>query len=153
MNKKIICALFLSIFAITSSAYAVEEKDWGIAAGFRIAKIPYPSEERTVQDFIPLMFYDGDIFFIRGLTGGAKLYNQDKWQFSLIGRYRYFDIPAEYQNLVQGNALDAGGRLTYRINTVPVQRAACSRIFAHQLFMRFFVRHIVLFRIAQRHML
>lgn len=114
--KIIASTLLLSIFAITSSAYAVEEKDWGIAAGIRTAKIPYPSEERTVQDFIPLMFYDGDIFFIRGLTGGAKLYNRDKIQFSLLGRYRYFDIPAEYQNLVQGNALDAGVQLKYRIN-------------------------------------
>ena len=99
----------LSLSAITSSAYAVEEKDWGIAAGIRTAKIPYPSEERTVQDFIPLMFYDGDIFFIRGLTGGAKLYNRDKLQFSLLGRYRYFDIPAEYQNLVQGKEENADG--------------------------------------------
>ena len=55
------------------------------------------------------MFYDGDIFFIRGLSGGIKLYSKDAWQFSLIGRYRYFDIPAEYQNLAQGGALDVWG--------------------------------------------
>jgi len=109
-------ALLLLSFSIAVNAYEVPEKDWGIAVGIRNAKIPYPSQEERVNDFIPLMFYDGDIFFIRGLTGGAKLYNKDKWQFSLIGRYRYFDIPAEYQNLVQGNALDIGGQLKYRIN-------------------------------------
>ena len=84
--------------------------------GIRNAKIPYPAKEERVSDVIPLIFYDGDIFFIRGLIGGAKLYNKDKWQLSLIGRYRYFDIPAEFQNLVQGNALDIGGELKYRIN-------------------------------------
>lgn len=113
--KKIIIAVLLFCFSASSFAYEVAEKDWGIAAGFRIARIPYPTEEQQVSDFIPLMFYDGDIFFIRGLTGGARLYDKDQWQFSLIARYRYFDIPAEYQNLVRGNSLDAGGELKYRI--------------------------------------
>ena len=36
------------------------EKDWGIAVGIRSANIPYPSEVDRVEDFIPLMFYDGD---------------------------------------------------------------------------------------------
>ncbi len=97
-------------------AYEVPEKDWGIAGGFRIARIPYPAQEEQVADFMPLMFYDGDTFFIRGLTGGAKLYNEEKWQFSVIGRYRYFDIPAEYQNLIRGNSLDIGGQVKYRID-------------------------------------
>jgi len=59
------------------------------------------------------MFYDGDILFIRGLTGGAKLYNKGAWQFSLLGRYRYLDIPEEYQNRVQGNEFDVGGEVRY----------------------------------------
>lgn len=116
--KKTAIAIFL-FFSITPSvqAYEVAEKDWGIAIGIRSAKIPYPTQTERVDDFIPLLFYDGDIFFIRGLTGGAKLYNKDKWQFSLFSRYRYFDIPKEYQNLTQGNALDVGVEAKYRINT------------------------------------
>ncbi len=114
--KNIFASLILSVFTLSAHAYEVPEKDWGIAMGIRNAKIPYPAKEERVNDVVPLMFYDGDIFFIRGLTGGAKLYNKDKWQFSLIGRYRYFDIPAEFQNLVRGNALDIGGELKYRIN-------------------------------------
>ena len=113
--KNIFIVLFIFVFSLSAYADGIPEKDWGIAAGFRIARIPYPTDEQQVSDFIPLMFYDGDILFIRGLTGGAKLYNKDKWQFSLIGRYRYFDIPAEYQNLIRGNSLDAGGELKYRI--------------------------------------
>lgn len=128
MNNKIVVtifALFVASYFIvlagmslmpTVHASAIAEKDWGIAVGVRSARIPYPAEEERVEDFVPLMFYDGDIFFIRGLTGGIKLYDKDDWQFSLIGRYRYFDIPAEYQNLVQGNALDVGGQLKYRID-------------------------------------
>ncbi len=114
--KYISAALAFLFLSMPVYAYDIPEKDWGIAVGIRSAKIPYKAEDESVQDFIPLMFYDGDIFFIRGLTGGIKLYDKDAWQFSLIGRYRYFDIPSEYQNLAQGNALDAGGQLKYRID-------------------------------------
>lgn len=134
--KKVFAAIVLFVFTLSSYAYAVPEnavleiaipenaipenaipeKDWGIAVGIRTAEIPYEAKDDSVQDFIPLLFYDGDIFFIRGLTGGIKLYNKDDWQLSLIGRYHYFDLPEEFQNLVQGNTLVAGGQLKYRIN-------------------------------------
>jgi len=116
--KRIHFILYLFVFILSTEvfAYEVPEKNWGIAAGIRSANIPYPAKEDSVDDFIPLLFYDGDLFFVRGLTGGIKLYQKDVWQFSLIGRYRYFDIPAEFQNLVQGNAFDVGGQLKYRFN-------------------------------------
>ena len=93
-----------------------EPNDWGIAAGFRNASIPFAAAEDQVSDFIPLMFYDGDRFFIRGLTGGVKLFKHDDWQFNVIGRYRYFDIPAEYQNLVRGDGTDVGVQAKYLWN-------------------------------------
>jgi outer membrane protein len=104
------------LFAQPGIAADTPEKNWGLAVGFRIAKIPYPAQEEQVSDFIPLMFYDGDIFFVRGLTGGVKLYDLEEWQFNLIARYRYFDIPAEFQNLVRGNSLDIGGEVKYQFN-------------------------------------
>ncbi len=113
--KKLFLLFVLFVFSFSAYAYDVPEKDWGIAVGFRLSRIPFPSAEKQVADFIPLMFYDGDTFFIRGLTGGIKLYDKDQWQLSLIGRYRYFDIPAEFQNLIRGNGVDVGGRLKYRI--------------------------------------
>ena len=70
-TKSIALSIFLFLVSIiapaSAYAYEVPEKDWGIAAGFRIAKIPYSlTQEEQVSDFVPLMFYDGDIFFIRG---------------------------------------------------------------------------------------
>lgn len=93
-----------------------EPNNWGIAVGFRSAKIPYPTADDRVSDFIPLMFYEGERFFIRGLTGGVRLYEQGDWQFSLIGRYRYFDIPAEFQNVIRGSGTDAGLQARYAWN-------------------------------------
>ena len=108
MMKKIVITLFLFVFSFPVYADGVPEKNWGLAVGIRHAVIPFKAKDDSVQDFIPLMFYDGDIFFIRGLSGGIKLYNKNEWQFSLLARYRYFDIPSEYQNLAQGIALDFG---------------------------------------------
>ena len=90
--------LALLSLAFTASADNLEEGNWGIAIGYRIADIPYPAKDGHVDDFIPLLFYDSDLFFVRGLTGGANLYREGPWQFSLLGRYRYLDIPEEYQN-------------------------------------------------------
>lgn len=105
--------LALLSLAFTASADNLEEGNWGIAIGYRIADIPYPAKDGHVDDFIPLLFYDSDLFFVRGLTGGAKLYREGPWQFSLLGRYRYLDIPEEYQNRVQGNEFDVGGEVRY----------------------------------------
>jgi outer membrane protein len=115
--RKLSLVLILFSLAVTASADTTETADtieganWGIAIGYRYADIPYPAKDESVDDFIPL-----DIFFIRGLTLGAKLHNQDAWQFNLLGRYRYLDIPEEYQNRVQGNEFDVGGEVRYRFD-------------------------------------
>jgi len=106
-------ALVLLIHPSTASADTIEEGNWGIAIGYRIADIPYPAKDEQVSDVIPLMFYDGDVFFVRGLTVGAKLYKDGPWQISLLGRLRYMDIPEEYQNRVQGEEFDVGGEIRY----------------------------------------
>jgi len=94
-----------------------EPKLWGIAMGLRSAEIPYQAEEDTVSDVIPLMFYDDDgRFFLRGLTAGFRFYNQEAWQFNALGRYRFTDIPAIYQNVYSRNALDLGMQLKRRFS-------------------------------------
>jgi outer membrane protein len=107
----------LLISLLTGNALAeVKENNWGIAAGFRSAMIPFASDENSVEDFIPLMFYEGETFFIRGLTAGAQLYEKDQFQINALGRYRFFDIPKEYQNLVREDAIDLGLELKYQLD-------------------------------------
>ncbi len=43
------------------------EQNWGIAAGLRVARIPFDTEDKTVTNFIPQLFYEDDLFFLRGL--------------------------------------------------------------------------------------
>jgi len=85
-----------------------EEKTWGLGVLFRNAEIPFDTQANNVTSFVPMMFYQGDTFFIRGIEGGAHLYQNNDWQFNTMARMRFFDIPAEYQNEVQGDTIDLG---------------------------------------------
>lgn len=85
-----------------------QEKTWGLGVLFRNAQIPFDTEADNVTSFVPMMFYQGETFFIRGIEGGAHLYQNNDWQFNAIARMRFLDIPAEYQNAVQGDTLDLG---------------------------------------------
>lgn len=85
-----------------------EEQSWGIGALVRNAEIPFDTDADNVTSFVPMMFFQGETFFMRGIEGGAHLYKHQDWEFNAIGRLRFFDIPAEYQNAVQGDTVDAG---------------------------------------------
>ena len=102
---------------LANSAMADQANNpWGISAGYRIARIPFPTADEQVSDFIPKLYFEGDTFFLHGLSGGAKLYSYDNWRFNLLGKYRYFDIPAEYQNAIRGNGLDWGLQTVYKFD-------------------------------------
>ncbi len=106
----------MCLLALPVQANLNEYDPWGIAMGFRIARIPFPASDKQVADVIPLLFFNNKYVFLRGMTGGLKLYDKDEWQLSLIGRYRYFDIPARYQNEIRGNGLDLGFQGKYRFS-------------------------------------
>lgn len=102
--------LFSIIFISNTQAQEanIQEKTWGLGVLIRNSTIPFNTEADNVSSFVPMMFYQGDTFFLRGIEGGAHLYQQDDWQINAIGRMRFFDIPAEYQNQVQADTVDLG---------------------------------------------
>ena len=114
--KKSLAALLALLVCSPAMANLNQYDPWGIAMGFRIARIPYPASEKQVSDVIPLLFFNNRYVFIRGQTGGLKVYDKDEWQVSLIGRYRYFDIPTRFQNEIRGNGLDLGLQAKYRFS-------------------------------------
>ena len=104
--------LWLPLLAVAQDR---EPDTWGVALGVRSALIPYSSEVERVNDVVPLLYYDNnEVFFIRGLTAGIRFYNLEQLQLAAIGRYRFFDIPADFQNETQGNAVDVGLQFKYR---------------------------------------
>jgi outer membrane protein len=81
-----------------------DEPRWAVGAAMRSATIPFASDDRTVATFIPFVYYDQKtIFYFRGLEGGAYLWKPGDWKFSAMGRLRFFDIPRDYQNEIQGD--------------------------------------------------
>ncbi|KLV03788.1 MltA-interacting MipA family protein [Photobacterium aquae] len=92
------------------------EQQWGIAATIRTASIPYATkdvvEDTSVSSFLPLMFYEGDRVFLRGMEGGLNLYRQDSWELNALLRMHFIDIPSSFQNQIGGDTADYG--LQYR---------------------------------------
>lgn len=110
-----------SIFAQQDPALLEKNKwsesvpEWGIAVGVRTASIPYTgSPEETVSDFVPKMYYEGDYIFLRGEYGGVRFFEGEDYSLSVLGRYRYFDIPAQYQREFKGTNIDMGLQFEYR---------------------------------------
>ena len=122
MNLKNRMLVFLSIILIISNVYSSDttttvqpERPWALGMIARVATIPFETEgDRTVGTLIPLIFYDGEIFYMRALERGFRLYKTGDWQFTLLGRLLFVDIPKDYQNEVQGDNLTVGLQARYR---------------------------------------
>ncbi|RHW77804.1 MipA/OmpV family protein [Colwellia sp. RSH04] len=95
-------------FEANTKKQVFSEQTWGIGVLMRNAEIPFNTISDNVTSFVPMMFYQGETFFMRGIEGGAHLYQQSDWRVNAIARMRFFDIPAEFQNQVQGDTIDLG---------------------------------------------
>jgi len=91
------------------------EKPWGLGGAVRTATIPFGNRQGMVTSFVPLLFYQGDTFYLDGMEGGATLYEDGRWRIRALGRLRFFDIPADLQNLIQGDTVDWGGQARLRL--------------------------------------
>ena len=114
-----LCLLFLvqttHLYATEEGAKPSGEKNWAIGMVARLATIPFATQDdRTVGTLIPLFYYEGETFYLRGTEMGFRFYSQGDWQFSLMGRMHFFDIPKQYQNEVQGDNVDWGLQAKYQ---------------------------------------
>jgi outer membrane protein len=91
------------------------EQKWGLGFSFRSGSIPYATNDKIVNDFVPMLFFENDYFFLNGLESGFKLYNTQQWRFSALTRAHYTDIPQEYQNQLQTNSTDVGFQIRYKL--------------------------------------
>ncbi|MEK6193903.1 MAG: MipA/OmpV family protein, partial [Deltaproteobacteria bacterium] len=72
----------------------------------RLASVPFVAEDDTDLDIVPLLYYDEGRFYLHGLETGFIFYNDDKWRISALGRYRFFNVPDEYQQDAHGSTFD-----------------------------------------------
>ena len=96
------------------------EQTWGLAAVVRNASIPYATEkvvaDSTVSTFVPMMFYQGDRFFLNGIEGGINLYRMDEWELNALVRMHFIDIPSSFQNQIGGDTGDIGFQFKYQLD-------------------------------------
>jgi len=91
-----------------------QEQDWGLGFTFRTANIPFATEQKTVATLIPLIMFENRWVYLRETEFGFKFVDNERWRVSAMGRLHFFDIPAEFQNEIQGDRADWGIQLRYK---------------------------------------
>ncbi|KJY84858.1 MltA-interacting MipA family protein [Vibrio galatheae] len=126
ITNKHLSALAILVSGVTSTSLSAEqkpdrgEKNWGLAAVYRSATIPFNtnSDDQSVSTFVPVIYFEGEHLFINGIEGGVHLYQSDDetFEFNALTRLRFVDIPAEIQNANQGDTVDVGAQFKYKLD-------------------------------------
>lgn len=123
LSKLAILVLPISAFGQSSSS----TDEWSVGAGTALTVSPYAGEGTRVQP-IPLVRYEGEHLFLRGLSAGVHLYDSDRLTFDAIlsarldgldrsdlGRAELRDNGVNRDLLSdRDDGVDAGVRATYR---------------------------------------
>lgn len=92
-----------------TAVLACKEQKWGIGFGIRVASVPFKGEDSSLNDFIPLLYFEDEHLFLDGLEGGVKLLSREEWQVRLLARWRFFDVPDDdYDAQIDTDVLDWG---------------------------------------------
>ncbi len=78
--------LALGILAATSVGTANAENQWSLGAGVGVLNSPYKDYDRDVYP-VPVITYEGDNFWFRGLGGGYYLWNDTADKLSIMAYY------------------------------------------------------------------
>ncbi|NWK56988.1 MipA/OmpV family protein [Verrucomicrobiaceae bacterium N1E253] len=89
---------------------------WGVQMSYRYAHTPFKAGSQNVDGVVPLFYYEGERFFLRGVEGGAHLWNNEQIEIDTFLRYRFFDYPEIYEDSLDHDTFDAGLRASWRLN-------------------------------------
>lgn len=99
MNKS--CSVFACLLTLPAlaSAQTVSQPEssspsWGLGLGLGVSDSPYAGEGTKITP-LPLLHYEGERFFFRGLTGGAHLFRNDTFELNAIASLRTDGIDAK----------------------------------------------------------
>jgi outer membrane protein len=81
--------------------------DWSLGTGFRYGMFPYVGEE-TEHDFLPLITYSGEHFFIDGTRTGFHLYDTEDWLVGTYVAYRFGGFNEDDSKKLDGMDRDDG---------------------------------------------
>ncbi|RXR08266.1 MipA/OmpV family protein [Pseudoxanthomonas composti] len=112
--KITIAATFASLALSTLPLAAIAQQaprsqgQWSIGAAAALIDSPYAGEGTRVRPF-PLVSYEGERFFLRGISGGMHLYRNEGFRLDalLSARLYGFDIDDLGRRELAANGLDA----------------------------------------------
>ena len=78
--------LALGVLAATAVSTAQAESQWTVGAGVGVINSPYKQYDRDVYP-VPVVTYEGDNFWFRGLGGGYYLWNDTADKLSIMAYY------------------------------------------------------------------
>ncbi|MCT9843359.1 MULTISPECIES: MipA/OmpV family protein [Leclercia] len=84
MTKLKLLALGIIVATSVSTAYA--ENQWSVGAGVGVINSPYKQYDRDIYP-VPVITYEGDNFWFRGLGGGYYLWNDQTDKLSIMAYY------------------------------------------------------------------
>ncbi|MEX0331512.1 MAG: MipA/OmpV family protein [Puniceicoccaceae bacterium] len=90
-------------------------EDWGMGMVYRVASIPYIGSEDYIGSFVPVLFFEDDLFFLRGTSGGITPLRWESWELSLLGRFRFMDLPDDLVEKKFADDLFMGAQLRYKL--------------------------------------
>ena len=120
---KKVSELFLSavLFLCLFFPSAVKAGDFSVGAGGGFSSSPYKGHDDSIMPF-PLVFYEGERFFVRGLGAGVHIWKGDNQEISAGLSYSFFHFDPDSTDDDQLGRLDeryatATIDLLYRLRT------------------------------------
>ena len=83
--------LTLGVLIATSVAPAMAESRFSLGAGVGVLESPYKDYDREVRP-VPVITYESDNFWFRGLGGGYYLWNDESDKLSIMAYYSPFEF-------------------------------------------------------------
>src|SRR5690606_9539111 len=113
---RLLSSLLLSGLACVASAQDAPDRDdrparlaWGIGIAAAVSDSPYAGEGARVIP-VPLLSYEGERFYFRGVTAGWRLVDTEGFELSVLGQVRFdgFDVEDLGRAQLARNGVDAG---------------------------------------------
>jgi outer membrane protein len=114
--KKLLLPLLLSALSFNAIAQTADVDDampedgpprWGLGVAAIVKDSPYAGEGTQVRP-IPLITYQGERFYFRGLTAGWQFIDSESFELSAIAKFRFdgFDVDDLGRAELAANGLD-----------------------------------------------
>jgi outer membrane protein len=114
--KKIMVFALLAGASTGSTAQASEDSPtddgppqrWALGVGAIVQTSPYAGESMRVQP-VPLISYEGEHFFFRGITAGWQFFENETFELAAIAQFRFdgFEIKELGRRELAANGLDS----------------------------------------------